>query len=381
MKRIIKQAGLALLCAFLLMGAAQAATITPSVTKVTLSENQTTFTVDVSLSQKEAFAGAEFGVDLPEGVTVTGVTFLDEAIQNASKSPQLTKNDRYFFGFYDTENQFSGSYQVARLTFSYSGSADVSITLGHSKIVTILDDASTSGDTSSAPFTIQVTRESSGGSGGGSTGGGGSSGGGSSSGGGTDIEEPDTPLGDLPYTDVDPDAWYAEAVAYAVEKGLMTGTSSTTFAPEATLTRAMMAQILYNLEGKPSLDNEVLGYPYADVDADAWYADAVYWARKAGLVSGYSEEKFGPNDPITREQLASILCRYAAYKGKDVSAKADLSTFTDASSASTWAVDSLKWAVSEGILSGKGNGRLDPTGTATRAEVAQMFRNYLEKTA
>ena len=249
----------------------------------------------------------------------------------------------------------------------------MSITLGHSKIVTILDDASTSGDTSSAPFTIQVTRESSGGSGGG-----GSSGGGSSSGGGTDIEEPDTPLGDLPYTDVDPDAWYADAVAYAVEKGLMTGTSSTTFAPTATLTRSMMAQILYNLEGKPSLDNEVLGYPYADVDADAWYADAVYWARLEGLVSGYSNEKFGPNDPITREQLASILYRYAAYKGDDVSAKADLSAFTDASSASAWAVDSLKWAVSEGILSGKGSGLLDPTGTASRAEVAQMFMNYLK---
>ena len=193
------------------------------------------------------------------------------------------------------------------------------------------------------------------------------------------MDEGDTPLADLPYTDVNADAWYAEAVSYAVEQGLMTGTSSTTFAPEATLTRAMMAQIFYNLEGKPSLDNEILGYPYADVDADAWYTDAVYWARLKGLVSGYSEDKFGPNDPITREQLASILCRYAAYKDEDVSAKADLSAFSDASAASAWAVDSLKWAVSEGILSGKSGSLLDPTGTATRAEVAQMLMNDWKK--
>ena len=192
------------------------------------------------------------------------------------------------------------------------------------------------------------------------------------------IDESDTPLGDLPFTDVAADAWYAEAVSYAVEKGLMTGTSSTTFSPEMTFTRSMMAQILYNLECKPSLDNEILGYPYADVAGDTWYADAVYWARLKGLISGYSDEKFGPNDSITREQLVSILYRYASYQQQDVSAAADLSVFSDAEYISPWAADSLKWAVAEGILSGKGNGQLDPTGTASRGEVAQMFWNYMK---
>lgn len=181
-----------------------------------------------------------------------------------------------------------------------------------------------------------------------------------------------------PYTDVESGQWFYEAVRFAHSSGLMNGTTDTTFEPTAPLTRAMMAQILYNLEGRPGLENEVLGYPYADVPGDAWYADAVYWARLKDLVSGYSAETFGSNDPVTREQLAAVLYRYAAFRGEDVSAKADLSAFPDGSSASGWAAESLGWAVKEGVLSGKDGGRLDPTGTATRAEVAQMFLNHLK---
>ena len=368
LKRIIKQAGLALLCAFLLMGAAQAATITPSVTKVTLSENQTTFTVDVSMAQEEAFAGAEFGVDLPEGVTVTGVTFLDEAIQNASKSPQIVKDGRYFFGFYDTKNSFSGSYAVARLTFSYAGKEDVTIALDYSKVVTVLGTGSTSGDTTSSPFTVQVTRKEA------------TQGGGSGTGGGTvipggdvDIDDPDTPLTELPFVDVAADAWYAQAVAYVNEAGLMTGTGSTTFSPDIHTTRAMVATILYRIAGSPALEDENLGYPYADVVADSWYGPAVYWARLHQVVNGVGNNLFDPHSPVTREQLVTMLYRYAGQPA----VTGDTSAFTDSDDVSDWAADAMAWAIESGIIAGMGNNTLAPQGFATRAQVATILMRYL----
>ncbi len=116
---------------------------------------------------------------------------------------------------------------------------------------------------------------------------------------------------DTGYSDVDADSWYADAVEYVRDNGLMSGTSETTFAPDGTMTRGMLATTLYRIAGSPSLENENLGYPYADVPGDAWYAGGVYWARLAGVVSGYSDEQFGPNDPVTREQIATILWRYA----------------------------------------------------------------------
>lgn len=183
------------------------------------------------------------------------------------------------------------------------------------------------------------------------------------------------------FADVAADAWYADAVQYVYENGMMSGTSETTFSPDVTTTRGMIVTILYRLEGSPDLSNENLGYPYADVDANAYYADAVYWARQNGIVSGMSAEQFAPNNAITREQMAAILYRYAQFKGYDVSAKADLSVYTDAAQVSTYATDAMAWANGAQLITGTSQATLTPAGNATRAQVATILMRFCENIA
>lgn len=183
------------------------------------------------------------------------------------------------------------------------------------------------------------------------------------------------------FADVAVDAWYADAVQYVYENGMMSGTSETAFSPDVTTTRGMIVTILYRLEGSPDLSNENLGYPYADVDANAYYADAVYWARQNGIVSGMSAEQFAPNDAITREQMAAILYRYAQFKGYDVSAKADLSVYTDAAQVSTYATDAMAWANGAQLIAGTSQATLTPAGNATRAQVATILMRFCENIA
>lgn len=181
----------------------------------------------------------------------------------------------------------------------------------------------------------------------------------------------------LPFNDVSESEWFYEAVKYVYDKGMMNGVSDTSFAPYSNLTRGMIAQVLYNLEGKPA----VSGSAYTDVAADQWYNDAVNWAAQKGIVTGYGDSTFGPMDNITREQMAAILYRYAQYKGYDVSAKGDLTAFTDGNTVSDWAKDAMSWAVGTALFNGKGDGILDPTTTATRAEVAKILMTYCENVA
>ena len=183
------------------------------------------------------------------------------------------------------------------------------------------------------------------------------------------------------FADVAADAWYADAVQYVYENGMMSGTSETTFSPDLTTTRGMIVTILYRLEGSPDLSNENLGYPYADVDANAYYADAVYWARQNGIVSGMSAEQFAPNNAITREQMAAILYRYAQFKGYDVSAKADLSVYTDAAQVSTYATNAMAWANGAQLITGTSQATLTPAGNATRAQVATILMRFCENIA
>ena len=173
------------------------------------------------------------------------------------------------------------------------------------------------------------------------------------------------------FIDIAPDAWYKDAVQYAYDNGLMTGVSATEFAPEATTTRAMIVSILARLEGVTTA--EAAGF--ADVN-DEWYATAVNWAANVGVVNGYEDNTFRPNTAITREQLAAILMNYAAYKGEDVSNRADLASYTD--QPSTWAEETMSWAVAEGLISGVTADTLQPQGAATRAQVAAILQRFLE---
>lgn len=181
-----------------------------------------------------------------------------------------------------------------------------------------------------------------------------------------------------PFVDVAEDAWYYDAVKYVNENGLMAGTSANTFAPDRTTTRGMIVTILYRMEGSPDIEDEIWGYPFKDVDANAYYATAVYWARMNGIVAGYSDELFGPDDIITREQMATILYRYAQYKGYDTTAKADLSRYTDAAQVGSYAVNAIRWANAEGLVNGTSATTLTPKGSATRAQVAVILTRFCQ---
>mgnify|MGYP001397158886 CR=1 FL=1 len=370
MKRLLEKVGAGLVMCAVMVSGVQAATITPSATQITLEGDQDTFTIDLLLEENEPFSAAEFGIDLPEGVELAGEPeYLDEALQSVNQTPIVTRENRTYFGFFSGSNEFQGSYTI-RLTFTYSGEEDAQISLGHSKIVTLLGDGKTESDTSSAPFTVLITRtEDSGGSGG--TGGSGGSGGGTS--GGTEIDDEDVPLAPGVFEDLE-GHWAKDNAEHAVELGLFAGTSETTFSPDLVMTRAMMATVLWATEGSPVADYRM---DYDDVSAGDWYAEAVRWATSEGVVSGVGGGRFDPNSPITREQMAVMLYAYTIYKGYDIDQDGKAAQeFNDYSDISDWAVAAMEWAVNAGMIGGKPGNILDPGGYATRAEVATILRNY-----
>lgn len=178
------------------------------------------------------------------------------------------------------------------------------------------------------------------------------------------------------FIDVSTGDWFAPAVDYVSAKGMMNG-SNGYFSPYDSLTRGMIAQILYNLEG--GTGSFAIAYP--DVSASDWYANAVSWVSANGIMSGYGSGLFGANDSVTREQLALTLYSYAKVKGYDTSASAELTAFADGASTSEWAKPAMQWAVANGLFSGKTGNRLDPQGTATRAEVASILMRFCETIA
>ncbi len=186
---------------------------------------------------------------------------------------------------------------------------------------------------------------------------------------------PDKPTDGFKFTDVSRNDWFYGDVSYVYENGIMDGVSAETFAPNATLTRGMIVTILYRMENKPAVTG---ASKFTDVDANEWYGAPVAWAAENGIVTGYSETTFGPNDPVTREQLAAILYRYAVYKGMSaVTLEQNPSRFTDADQISAYAVPAMNWAVGKGLINGA-DGKLSPKASATRAQVAAIIHRYLE---
>lgn len=178
------------------------------------------------------------------------------------------------------------------------------------------------------------------------------------------------------FNDVSANDWFASAVDYVTGKGMMNGTADNTFSPKANTTRGMVVTVLYRLENQPSTS----AASFTDVASGAYYANAVAWANANGIVSGYGSGKFGPNDKVTREQLAAILYRYAQYKKYDVSVGEDTNilSYNDAQSISSYAIPAIQWACGAGVVTGKSGSKLDPKGNATRAEVAAMLMRFCE---
>lgn len=175
------------------------------------------------------------------------------------------------------------------------------------------------------------------------------------------------------FTDIRPGAWYEDAVQFAYDKGWLTGTSATTFAPDAAATRGMIVSILHRLAGAPAAETDV---PFEDVASGAWYADAVRWGVAEGLISGYDDATFGPDDAVTREQFAAMLQRYDQWRGESDGTRSDLSGYEDASAISDWAIDAVAWAHAQGLLTGTSETTLDPQGPAARAQVAAVLQRF-----
>ena len=187
-------------------------------------------------------------------------------------------------------------------------------------------------------------------------------------------ENPDTVAN--PFTDVSEKDWFYNDAMFVYKNGLMLGTSKTLFSPHGTVTRGMMATILWRMEGSLAPKDE---NSFTDVEAGRWYADAITWTTENGIFAGYSKDKFGPDDPITREQLTAIFYRYADYKGYKLTVTENLDKLEDADKITDYAKMVMQWAVGNGLIKGKSENLLDPQGTATRAEISAMLHRFIEK--
>lgn len=181
----------------------------------------------------------------------------------------------------------------------------------------------------------------------------------------------------LPFTDVNAYDWYYNSVKYVYANNMMSGTDTTIFSPNITTTRAMIVTILHRLDGKPA----ATASNFMDVEQNQYYTNAVAWASANGIVSGYGNGNFGPNDTITREQMAAILYRYAQYKGYDTTQKNNLSNYIDAKDINAYAVEALQWANQVGIITGVTDTTLVPNGSATRAQVSSILMRFCENIA
>ena len=433
MKTPIKRLLCGLLCASLSLPAALAANITASVTSITLPKGESTASFDLILTADKAFAGAEFGLKpSADDITLTSREMLGEIGGNSPV--QADKNGIHYFGFFTGSNAYQpGTYKVARLTYRYTGSASRTVTLTSSKIVTVDEDSKTTeGDTSSEPFTITISRAGTTPSEGGNTSGGGAGGGGGVSG-GTTVSADQTAadaviklinaidtvsensgsaisaarsgydaltdtqkklvtnynkltqaeqvfsslpsVGDkLPFTDMN-GHWAYDAVSYAYKNSLMNGVNASRFAPDSTLNRAMMVTMLYRMTGSPAVSGNSV---FSDVPSGKWYSDAVQWASVNGVVNGVGKDRFALDTQITREQMASMMMRYAQFKQYSTGKSADLSAFNDAGSISSWALESMKWANAAGLINGRTASTIAPQDTATRAEAATILMRFCE---
>lgn len=181
--------------------------------------------------------------------------------------------------------------------------------------------------------------------------------------------------GAVPFRDVKQTDWFYESVRYAYENNLMNGTTEKTFSPNGTMTRGMIVTVLHRLDGETEA---FIGKEFYDVPGEQWYSDAVFWASAFDIVNGYSDGGFGPDDAITREQLAAILFRYADYLNCDTSVRASLAGYKDGNAISSYAYNAMSWANAVGLINGVGNGKIDPKGKATRAQVAAILMRFCE---
>lgn len=354
---------------------AYAAQITPSDTSLMLGKNDKEISFDIYLETDAAFAGAEFGIKPSQSDVEFSSLTLADALKNESKV-QTIKDGCLYFGFFSNTNKYNaGKQKIATLKYSYSGSSGRTISLVESKIVTVDENNKTSGDTSSQPFTVTITRSgsSSGGPGGGSGGGGGSTK-------APDITLPDTskPYSDKKFTDIE-GHWAEKDIENCVQNALFTGVSDTLFDPEGTVTRAMAVTVLGRFS-KDSIENAASAF--TDVTADKYYANYVSWGAENSVVKGISETEFAPDSFVTREQISAMIVRYLNYKGIALpSGSAAIKDHSDYEQISDYAKEDMAICCEMGLIKGHDSGLIEPQGNLTRAQFASVMTrlsDYIE---
>lgn len=353
----------AMLCVCLGLPTAFAATITSSVTQISLPKGETKASFDVILTVDKPFAGAEFGLKpSADDVTLVSLTMLGEIGGNSPV--QADKNGVHYFGFFTGSNAYQpGTYKVARLTYTYTGSAARTVTLANSKIVTVNEDGKTTeGDTSSQPFTVTITRA-------GTTtdgGTGGAGGGGIGDGGGGTVTPAPGGATQNPFVDVKQGDYYYDAVQWAVGKKITSGTSATTFTPDGICTRAQTVTFLWRSQGSPKAAGAE--NPFTDVSKDAYYYDAVLWAVEQGITNGTSAITFSPDATVTRGQTAAFLWRVAKQPQVDQTANPFADVTQDA-----YYYNAVLWAVAKEITNGTSSTTFSPDQGCTRAQIVTFL--------
>ena len=353
----------AMLCVCLGLPTAFAATITSSVTQISLPKGETKASFDVILTVNKAFAGAEFGLKpSADDVTLKSLQMLGEIGGNSPV--QADKNGVHYFGFFTGSNAYQpGTYKVARLTYTYTGSAARTVTLASSKIVTVNEDGKTTeGDTSSQPFTVTITRA------GTTTDGGTGGAGGGGIGGGEGGTVPPAPGGATqnPFVDVKQGDYYYDAVQWAVGKKITSGTSATTFTPDGICTRAQTVTFLWRSQGSPKAAGAE--NPFTDVSKDAYYYDAVLWAVEQCITNGTSAPTFSPDATVTRGQTAAFLWRVAKQPQVDQTANPFADVTQDA-----YYYNAVLWAVAKEITNGTSSTTFSPDQGCTRAQIVTFL--------
>lgn len=371
MKRLAIALLIVLLSVSLLVPAASAAVTdtldySVSATKVTMTADGTgSFDITVPGSTTP-YAGVEFVVKMPDGVKISTVNY---SLTNVSTmSPEIPpggqKPNTYYFSCYALENKFTAALTcTVNVAYTVSPVTEKTLTVVEIKKYT-LDGNKTVDLVSNKTTAVTLAPAGSGSSTGTGTGG------------STTVPDTDPPLAlPFPFTDVAASDWFYNDVLYMWNNSLMDGTSATLFSPNLVLTRGMVVTVLYRHEGKPAVTS--LNMPFTDVAAGQWYTDAVKWAADKEIVLGYPDNRFAPNDNVTREQLAAILHRYQAFTKLVPTETVAARVFTDANSISSYAREAVNVLVKQDIIKGKPDGTFNPAGSATRAEFAAMLHRYL----
>lgn len=364
MNRLTKKLLAAALC--FCFSPAYAAQITPSDTSITLGASAKDISFDIYLETDAAFAGAEFGLKPSQGDVKFSSLVLSEELKNESKV-QTVKDGCLYFGFFSNTNKYSaGKQKVATLNYSYSGSGERTVSLTESKIVTVDENNRTSGDTSSKPFTVTITR--SGSSSGGSSGGG--SGGGSAAKPGITVPDTSVSYGDKVFTDIS-GHWAEKDIYSCVKNGFFAGVSDTLFDPEGTVTRAMAVTVLGRFSKDAAESFETV---FTDVPADKYYANYVFWGAANDVVKGVSPTEFAPENPVTREQISAMLVRYLNYKSLPLPDGSDeIKAHADYEQISDYAKTDMAICCDMGLIKGHDSGLIDPKGSLTRAQLASVM--------